>query len=58
MRRKLRLLFTDVEVEESGPTEEDIGRIIRLAVNFREADLILNSQQSSPFLESLRFTSV
>jgi predicted protein tyrosine phosphatase len=27
----LRLLFTDVEVEESGPTEEDVGRIIRLA---------------------------
>jgi predicted protein tyrosine phosphatase len=31
VRRKLRLQFSDVEVEESGPTEEDIGRIIRLA---------------------------
>jgi predicted protein tyrosine phosphatase len=31
VRRKLRLQFADVEVEESGPTEEDIGRIIRLA---------------------------
>src|SRR5215475_13504878 len=31
VRRKLRLLFTDVEVEESGPTEEDVGKIIRLA---------------------------
>jgi hypothetical protein len=31
VRRKLRLLFADVEVEESGPTEEDISRIIRLA---------------------------
>ena len=30
-RRKLRLLFADVEVEESGPTEEHIIRIIRLA---------------------------
>src|SRR5262247_1485322 len=31
VRRKLRLQFADVEVEESGPTEEDISRIIRLA---------------------------
>jgi len=31
VRRKLRLLFADVEVEEFGPTEEDISRIIRLA---------------------------
>src|SRR4030095_7945374 len=31
VRRKLRLLFADVEVEESGPTEEDIRRIVRLA---------------------------
>src|SRR5262245_10458721 len=31
VRRKLRLLFADVEVEESGPTEEDISQIIGLA---------------------------
>ena len=31
VRRKLRLQFADVEVEESGPTEEDISRIIGLA---------------------------
>jgi predicted protein tyrosine phosphatase len=31
VRRKLRLQFADVEVEESGPTEEDINRIIRVA---------------------------
>jgi predicted protein tyrosine phosphatase len=31
VRRKLRLQFADVEVEEFGPTEEDINRIIRLA---------------------------
>jgi predicted protein tyrosine phosphatase len=31
VRRNLRLQFADVEVEESGPTEEDISRIIRLA---------------------------
>jgi len=27
----LRLLFADVEVEDSGPTEEDVSRIIHLA---------------------------
>jgi predicted protein tyrosine phosphatase len=31
VRRKLRLLFADVDVEESGPTDEDVIRIIRLA---------------------------
>jgi hypothetical protein len=31
VRRKLRLLFADVDVEEFGPIEEDISRIIRLA---------------------------
>ena len=35
VRRKLRLLFADVEVEESGPTEEDINRIIRLAESLK-----------------------
>lgn len=31
VRRKLRLLFADVESEESGPTETDVKRLIRLA---------------------------
>jgi predicted protein tyrosine phosphatase len=31
VRRMLRLLFAEVDVEEFGPTEEDISRIIRLA---------------------------
>jgi predicted protein tyrosine phosphatase len=35
VRRKLRLLFADVEVEESGATEEDISRIIRLAESLK-----------------------
>ena len=35
VRRKLRLHFADVEVEESGPTEEDISRIISLAENLK-----------------------
>jgi predicted protein tyrosine phosphatase len=35
VRRRLRLQFADVEVEESGPTEEDISRIISLADNLK-----------------------
>ena len=35
VRRKLRLLFADVEVEESGPTEGDINRIISLAESLK-----------------------
>jgi len=35
VRRKLRLLFADVEVEESGPSEDDISRIIKLAESLK-----------------------
>lgn len=35
VKRKLRLHFADVEIEESGPTEEDISRIISLAESLK-----------------------
>src|SRR5262245_11235146 len=34
----------------------DLPRTLRLSVNFWEADLILDSQHSSPLLESLRLS--
>ncbi|MGE0132937.1 MAG: dual specificity protein phosphatase family protein [Blastocatellales bacterium] len=38
VRRKLRLLFADVETEESGPTEDDVRKIIQMAETLKAAN--------------------